>query len=202
MEKVKLSLVTLVSGGMDSTLIASLCKEEGILQYPIFIDYGQLSSKLEFRAAIKIHKKLELPEPKYFDLRGYGYNIKSGLTDTNLRVNEDAFLPGRNMLFLTIGASYAYQVGAKGITIGFLNEEASIFPDQTKKFVNKANSLINFMIGYELKVVTPLIKMSKLDVIKLLRERGLQDTYSCHSGNKNPCGKCISCLEINNSIGI
>ncbi len=202
MEKAKLSLVTLVSGGMDSTLIASLCKEEGILQHPIFIDYGQLSSKLEFRAAIKIHKKLELPEPKYFDLRSYGYNIRSGLTDTKLRVNEDAFLPGRNMLFLTIGASYAYQVGAKGITIGLLNEEASIFPDQTKKFVNEANSLINFMIGYELKVVTPLIKMSKLDVIKLLRVRGLQDTYSCHIGNKNPCGKCISCLEINNSIGI
>ncbi len=45
-----MSMVTLVSGGLDSTVMAVLAKEEGLTQHPLFIDYGQLGCRRELRA--------------------------------------------------------------------------------------------------------------------------------------------------------
>src|SRR5438105_3361027 len=127
---VLMSLITLVSNGIDSTLIAVMAKEEEIQQYPLFINYGQLSAKREWGACQRIHAKFALPKPTVMDLKSFGQVISSGLTDRRLRINEDAFLPGRNLLFLSIGASYAYRAKANGVAIGLLSEEFKIFPDQ------------------------------------------------------------------------
>ena len=100
-----MGIVTLVSGGLDSTLIGILIKEQGIQQHPLFIDYGQLCKNAEWEACKAIHKKYGLPEPKIMDVKGFGTLVSSGLTNANLRINEDAFLPGRNLLFLVVGAA-------------------------------------------------------------------------------------------------
>lgn len=103
-----MSLVTLVSGGLDSTLMSVLAKEEGVTPFPLFVDYGQLCNEHEWEACVYVHKRFELPSPTRMDLAGFGKTIPSGLTNRTLRVNEDAFLPGRNLLFLLAGCSYAY----------------------------------------------------------------------------------------------
>jgi 7-cyano-7-deazaguanine synthase len=185
---------------LDSTLSAILIKEEGIKQYPLFINYGQLCKETEWRTCREIFRKYNLPTPKLMDLCGFGKLISSGLTDSRLRINEDAFLPARNLLFLVVGAAYAYQTNSNTVAIGLLSEEFHLFPDQTNEFIKNAESLISLSIGIKIRVLTPLMKFSKEDVIKLARKRNIKGTYSCHLGVFPPCGKCVSCLEAENAI--
>ena len=57
-------LVTLVSGGIDSTLMSVLANEQDFELFPLFIDYGQLGVKLEWEACVYNHMKHKLPTPK------------------------------------------------------------------------------------------------------------------------------------------
>ncbi|MEW8335294.1 MAG: 7-cyano-7-deazaguanine synthase [Candidatus Thiodiazotropha sp.] len=190
-----MSIVVLTSGGMDSTLMAVMAKEEGIDIHPLFVNYKQLARERELAACIASFKELNLPEVKEVDLSGMGELIRCGLTDPEFDIKEQAFLPGRNLLFLLVGASYAYQVGANGVAIGLLNEEMSIFPDQTKSFVEQAQNLLSFTMDWPIEIITPLMEFDKEDIVALAKEKGITNTYSCHAGTEEPCGVCIACQE-------
>lgn len=192
-----MSIVTLVSGGLDSTLVAKLAQEEGLRQYPLFVDYGQRSRGRELAACRRAMADLNLPEPKVADLSGFGTLIRSGLTDPKLHIVEDAFTPGRNMLFLLTAAAYAYQVDADAISIGLLHESTSLFPDQTSAFLHDAEDMIMRCMGRSIRVLAPLTAFHKTDVVALAKQKGIQNTYSCHMGDKEPCGACIACNEFN-----
>lgn len=192
-----MSIVTLVSGGLDSTLVAKLAQEEGLRQHPLFIDYGQRSRDRELAACRRAMGDLKLPEPKVADLSGFGALIRSGLTDTKLHIVQDAFTPGRNMLFLLTAAAYAHQVKADAVSIGLLHEDSSLFPDQTTAFLQDAERMIARCMGTEIRVLAPLAAFHKADVVVLAQEKGIRDTYSCHMGGEEPCGACIACNEFN-----
>ena len=91
-------IVTLVSGGLDSTLMSLMAQEEGIALFPLFVDYGQLGSAREWTACQLLHDRHGLPKVTRMDISGFGKVITSGITNTAMRINEDAFLPGRNLL--------------------------------------------------------------------------------------------------------
>lgn len=190
-----MSIVTLVSGGLDSTLVAKLAQEEGLIQYPLFVDYGQRSRDRELAACSHAMHELGLPEPKVANLAGFGTLIHSGLTDPALDLVKDAFTPGRNMLFLLIAAAYAVQVNADAISMGLLHESTSIFPDQTSAFLCEAESLINRCMNRDIKLLAPLTSFRKSDVVALAKLKGISNTYSCHMGNEKACGSCIACQE-------
>lgn len=190
-----MSIVTLVSGGLDSTLVAKLAQEEGVRQYPLFIDYGQRSRDRELAACRRAMADLNLPEPTVADLAGFGVLIRSGLTDPKLHIIEDAFTPGRNMLFLLTAAAHAYQVNADAVSIGLLNEDTSLFPDQTSAFLYDAERMIARCMGRVIRVLAPLATFHKPDVVALAHEKGIQNTYSCHMGGAEACGMCIACNE-------
>ncbi len=191
-----MGVVTLVSGGIDSTLMSLTGHEEGVTLFPLFVDYGQLSVEREWKACKRLHERHNLPEVTRMDLSGFGRTIPSGLTDSKLRINEDAFLPGRNLLFVLAGAAYAFKVGADSIALGLLDPADHLFPDQTKRFVTGCESMIEVAMGRQIAVLTPLIDFSKSDILALAREHGIQDTYSCHAGGETPCGVCVACVEI------
>jgi len=190
-----MSIVTLTSGGLDSSLMALLSKESGIQQHPLFIDYGQRSRNRELAACKRALRALQLPKPKVASLPGFGLLIRSGLTDPRLDVMEAAFTPGRNLLFLLLGASYAYTVGAEAVAIGLLDERSSLFPDQTTRFLSRAESLLSLCIGNPIKVLAPLGNFSKRDVVRLALAKGITGTYSCHAGGRRACGTCVACRE-------
>jgi 7-cyano-7-deazaguanine synthase len=189
------SFVNLVSGGLDSTLIGVMAKEEGIEHFPLFIDYGQRAARKEWETCKLVHDALGLPVAMRMDLSGFGRVIASGLTSEELDIKNDAFTPGRNLMFLLMGSAYAYQQGSSSVAIGLLAEEFSLFPDQKPQFVAQAETAISAAIGRQIKVLTPLIEFSKTDVVKLAQAKGITGTYSCHTGNSEPCGRCIACLE-------
>ena len=91
-----MGIVTLVSGGLDSTLMSVMAHEEGVQLFPLFVDYGQLGAAKEWQACQFLHKTHGLPAPTHMDVSGFGKTIRSGITDKEMRINEDAFLPGRN----------------------------------------------------------------------------------------------------------
>ena len=194
-----MGIVALVSGGFDSTLMSLMAQEEGIALYPLFVDYGQLGVAKEWEACKRLHEKHNLPEVTRMDLSGFGKTIPSGLTDPTIRINEDAFLPGRNLLFILAGAAYAYKVGADGVALGLLDPSDHLFPDQTKRFIEEAERMIETAMGKRITILTPLFEFSKSDVLALARARGLRDTYSCHAGGDTPCGVCVACVEIANA---
>ncbi len=186
---------SIVSGGLDSTLMSVLASASGIDQYPLFVDYGQLCVEQEWKACRRVHLEHGLPKPLRMSLSGFGATIPSGLTDRSRRINEDAFLPGRNLLFLFAGAAYAYSRNADGVAIGLLSEKYHIFPDQTSAFLAGCARLLETSLGRKIRVVAPLMRLSKRDVLKLCRAHRIGGTYSCHSGGARPCGQCVSCLE-------
>jgi len=194
-----MSIVTLVSGGLDSTLMSLMAHEEGVPLAPLFVDYGQLAATREWTTCRLLHERYGLPPVTRMDVSGYGKTVPSGITSTSLRVNEDAFLPGRNLLLLLCGAAYACNMRANGVAIGLLNPDDHLFPDQTLTFLRKAEDIIETTMGKRIAVVAPLIEFSKADILSMAAARGLQDTYSCHAGGLEPCGKCVACVEIANA---
>ena len=190
-----MSVVTLVSGGLDSSLITVLAKEEGLEQFPLFVDYGQRARDKELDACRRVLARLRLPAPEVANLAGFGSIIRSGLTDVTLDVVDDAFTPGRNMLFLLVAASYAHQCGADAVSIGLLHEDTSLFPDQTKAFLADAQAVIRSCMGRDIRVIAPLSNFHKIEVVELALEKGIFGTYSCHLGLEEACGVCIACKE-------
>lgn len=190
-----MSIVTLVSGGLDSTVMALLAKEEGLTQFPLFIDYGQLGRDRELQACQVNFRRHELPEPMVVSLGGYGALLSSGLTDPSKHLFEDAFLPCRNLMFVTLGAAYAFRCGATSVGIGLLDEAFSLFPDQTRGFLCDAEALLSRSLARSIKLVAPLMSFSKADVVAVAQAKGITGTYSCHAGTETPCGVCVACRE-------
>ncbi len=198
-----MSIVSLVSGGIDSLVMYKVLDGLNEEQLPLFVDYGQLSREREWAACRTVFRELGFGEPSRVDLSGYGTTITSGITTRDKAVFEDAFLPGRNLMFLVMGAAFAYQEGATGVAIGLLAEDTHLFPDQTDEFIVNANFAINSALGVSFTLHTPLMSFHKSDTLNLARRYGLplELTYSCHAGRSTYCGECVSCREILSSIG-
>jgi len=193
-----MSIVALVSGGLDSLVMCKMLEKEEKDIFPLFIDYGQKAREKEWNACKNILNNSNLPEPVKMDLSGYGQIIKSGLTDPSKDIFREAFTPGRNMLFLVAGASYALQKGANSVAIGLLSEKTHLFGDQTSEFIVNANVAINSALSGSFYILTPLMTFEKGDVMRMGKKFGLplELTYSCHAGEDHYCGTCISCQEI------
>lgn len=187
-------MVSLASGGVDSSVMMLLLKKDGHELLPLFIDYGQLAREKEWAACQDICHYLDL-EPHRMDISGFGKIIPSGITNSEFHIEKEAFLPTRNLLFLTVGAAYGYVKSANVIAIGLLSNP--IFPDQTLEFIQAAQRSISISLSVDIKILAPSISLDKSDTLRLARKYGLplDLTYSCHSGKEEPCGRCISCKE-------
>ena len=175
--------------------MAVLTQDEGLTQSPLFIDYGQLGRERELHACLTNFRAHGLPTPAVASLGGFGALLPSGLTDATKRIFEDAFLPCRNVMFLTVGAAYAYQRGATSVGIGLLDEAFSLFPDQTRGFLSDTEVLLSRSLGRPMKMVAPLMSFAKADILQIAKARGISGTYSCHAGTETPCGVCVACRE-------
>ena len=185
--------VVLSSGGVDSSVMMLLLKNQNIDILPLHINYGQLAEDHEWEACGRVCEFLGL-HPVKIDFPGFKF-IPSGLTNPELDIEKFAFLPTRNLLFIVLGAAYGYGKSADTVAIGILANP--IFPDQTIEFLKTAESCVSKSLGKSLKLLAPLTSLDKRDTLRLARKYGLplELTYYCHSGQSVPCGQCISCKE-------
>ena len=110
------------------------------------------------------------------------------------------YVPGRNIIFLSFAASYAEAIGARTIFIGANAVDYSGYPDCRPEFIRSyqamlARGLKTSLEGKSIKVVAPLIHLSKARIVKLAVKLKvpLHLTWSCYNGGSKPCGACDSC---------
>ncbi len=186
--------VVLSSGGLDSSLTMLLLRNRGTDVYPLHVNYGQLAESREWAASRRVCRALRIRPPERMDLPGFQM-LPSGLVNRRLDIHDNAFLPTRNLMFLVAGAAYAFSKGIDIVAIGLVDNP--IFPDQTREFVSRSEDAISTALARRMKILSPLIRLDKREVIQLAAKSHLDFglTYYCHSGKDKPCGKCISCRE-------
>ncbi len=200
--------IVLHSGGIDSTVTAAIAKRDGYELYLLHFDYGQLTEIKErscFTAIGKVFKakKQEIANVKFLKWIGH-----SSLTDPKLHIptNSDdynekipnTYVPYRNGIFISLAAAWAETVGAEAIFLGVMQEDGPGYPDTTEEFILAAENAINIGRRPEsaCKILTPIIHMTKAEVVKLgielLVPFGM--TWSCYTNDEVACGVCQSCI--------
>lgn len=201
--------VVLLSGGLDSSVAIYLAKREGFEVYALSFDYGQKHNK-EIDCAKKTVISVGAAQHNIITLQ---LNLWGGssLTDSKMEVEDgdvsrtdipDTYVPARNMVFLSVAASYAEAIGAQDIFIGVSEVDYSGYVDCREEFIEAMENAINKGTvmaaehGKKIKVHTPFINKTKAEEIKLGEELGVDWslTWSCYRGGEKPCGKCDSCL--------
>ena len=199
--------VVLISGGLDSATALAIAKHQGFDCYGLSFDYGQ-RHVCELVSARNVAKHAEVIEHKIIrlDLSQIG---GSALTDTSIAVpNEPSkgipvtYVPARNTIFLAIALGWAEVLGAQDLFIGVNAVDYSGYPDCRPEFIQAFETMANLATkkgveGERFSVHTPLIQMSKADIIKQGAELGVDYalTVSCYDPDKKgfACGRCDSC---------
>lgn len=199
--------VVVFSGGQDSTtcLIQALAQYDEV--HAITFNYGQRHSQ-EIAVAQAIAAELGVTAHKVLDLALLNELAISSLTrdaipvSTQLQENglPNTFVPGRNILFLTLAAVYAYQVGAEVVITGVCETDFSGYPDCRDEFVKALNRALCLGLEKPLRLVTPLMWLNKAQTWALADRHGRLDyvrerTLTCYNGVVGDgCGSCPACL--------
>ena len=209
MSKKSNKALVLLSGGLDSSVVLSVCQEKGYDIYAISFDYGQ-RHKVELEYAKFQATFFNCISHEVFKMEFYG---GSALTDDivvpknrdTYTMSKDipvTYVPSRNIVFLSFASGYAECHDIDNIFIGVNAIDYSGYPDCRKNFIDNFEKLINKstkkgLEGNKFKINTPLINLSKKDIIKLGHKNGVDFsmTSSCYSPKlKKNCGVCDSCL--------
>ncbi|MBV7478520.1 7-cyano-7-deazaguanine synthase QueC [Pseudomonas sp. PDM31] len=199
--------VIVFSGGQDSTtcLIHALPLYDEI--HCITFDYGQ-RHRAEIEVAQQLSKKLGVKAHKILDISLLNELAISSLTRDNIPVPSTSnpgenlpstFVPGRNILFLTLASIYAYQVQAHTVITGVCETDYSGYPDCRHEFVKALNNAIALGMEHKLHLETPLMWLNKAETWALADHHQKLDlirdqTLTCYNGIKGPgCSNCAAC---------
>lgn len=198
--------VIVFSGGQDSTtcLIHALPNYDEI--HCITFDYGQ-RHRAEIEVAQQLSAKLGVKAHKILDTSLLNELAISSLTRDNIPVPTassgdglpNTFVPGRNILFLTLASIYAHQVGAQTVITGVCETECSGYPDCRNDFVTLLNKSIELGMDYKLRIETPLMWLNKAETWALADHHNQldlirYDTLTCYNGIKGSgCEDCDAC---------
>lgn len=202
--------VVLLSGGLDSTTCLALAKEQGYECHALSISYGQRHDA-ELKAATRIAKHFEVAGHQHIhvNLDAFG---GSALTDERIDVPMDqvpgdvipvTYVPARNTLFLSLALGMAESIGAWDIFIGVNAVDYSGYPDCRPEFIQAFAKLSQLATsagvgeGGEFAIHTPLIKLTKAEIIKQGVALGVayEHTVSCYKADEDgrACGRCDAC---------
>jgi 7-cyano-7-deazaguanine synthase len=204
--------VVLLSGGLDSTTVLAIAKDQGFEPSALSFDYGQrheveLASARAVAAAMGVRRH----EVLRVGLEIFG---GSSLTDEALdvpvgRTHEDigegipsTYVPARNTVFLACALGFAEVLGAEDIFIGVNALDYSGYPDCRPEFIDAFERLANLATAaaiegrQQVKVHAPLMRMTKADIVREGTRLGVDYsmTVSCYrAGEHGSCGECDSC---------
>jgi 7-cyano-7-deazaguanine synthase len=197
----------LLSGGLDSATLLALAKQQGYECHALSFNYGQRHSA-ELNAARQIAEQAQVEQHKlvHIGLDSFG---GSALTDSRIAVPSQlapgipvTYVPARNTVFLAFALGWAEVLGAADIFIGVNAVDYSGYPDCRPEFIRAFENLARLATkagveGQAVKIHTPLIELSKADIIRLGLDLGVDyaQTVSCYSADQQgrACGVCDSC---------
>lgn len=194
-----------LSGGLDSTTCLAWAVDKGYNCYCVSFDYGQRHIR-EMKSAKAVARYYKTP---LYEIRlNFPWLKKSSLVDKNKKIPNkkyeeilkgnipSTYVPGRNLVFTSILISYADAVKADAVILGPNAIDYSGYPDCRPSFYKALSKAVRY--GTEkgdIKIITPIINMSKKEIIKLAikLKAPLHLSWSCYFGGEKPCGKCDSC---------
>jgi 7-cyano-7-deazaguanine synthase len=199
--------VALLSGGLDSMVAAALAREAGFSLLALTVDYGQrhrveLDAAARIAAGLGAERHVVLP----LDLRPFGGSaLTADIAVPKTGLGEGipvTYVPARNTIFLSLALGWAEAAGAADIYIGVNALDYSGYPDCRPDFVDAFERLASLATkagdeGGRFRIATPLLHMSKADIVREAGRLGLDTglSWSCYdpaSGGRH-CGLCDSC---------
>ena len=198
--------LVVLSGGQDSTTCLYWAIErfgKGNVS-TISFDYGQRHKiELECAARIAEHASVTnacLPIDTFAALGG------DALTDSGIEIEKNTsadsslpntFVPGRNLVFLTFAAAYAYQRGIDHLVTGVAQTDYSGYPDCREDTIRSLQQTLRAGMESAVVIHTPLMHLSKKETVELAVQLGalaaMALTHTCYQGERPPCGECPAC---------
>lgn len=210
--------IVLLSGGLDSTTVLAIARDQGYTPYALSFRYGQRHS-VELEAAKRVAETQGVARHVIadIDLRVFGGSALTADIDVpkhdslNDASNSDAgssvpitYVPARNTIFLSFALAYAETVGASDIFTGVTAVDYSGYPDCRPEYMDAYAKMANLATRaglegtQELKLHSPLIAMSKADIVRAGLRLGVDysQTSSCYDPDEQgrACGRCETCL--------
>jgi 7-cyano-7-deazaguanine synthase len=196
------------SGGQDSTTCLYWAKERYEEVFALTFDYGQ-RHVIELESARKIAAMAQVKQEVI--AMGKIFAGLSPLTDTSRAVETyesveqlpsgiaDTFVPGRNILFLTVAANRAYVLGCNTLVLGVAQQDFGGYPDCRLDFIEKMQAALSSGLEFDLAIATPLMHLDKRQTVQLAASlpgclEALAHSTTCYNGVFPPCGSCNSCL--------
>lgn len=206
MEKNDLAIV-LVSGGMDSLVVAAMANKLHTNLAFLHLNYGQKTQSKELDAFKKIADFYQVSEHrrKIIDMTFLNQIGGSSLTDQQLEVSKyqgdseeipSSYVPFRNTHIIAMAVSWAEVMNAKKIYIGANYEDSPGYPDCRPSYYKAYNELIKQGTrDGDIEVHTPIIMMKKREIVEKAIELNapLELTWSCYAREDLACGECDSC---------
>ncbi len=216
----KKNALLLFSGGQDSTTVLAWCLKKYNNVHLITFDYGQNHS-IETSAAKNIAKimKKEFPDwknkihiPIIFKISNLSVLNENALV-SDIKINTrkklpNTFVPGRNVLFYLLGATFAYSKNISDIVSGVCETDFSGYPDCRQKTILSVKKTINLAMEKNFNFFTPLMKKNKAETWQMAHNLGgerfiniiKKNTHSCYLGNRSKfnewgygCDNCPAC---------
>jgi 7-cyano-7-deazaguanine synthase len=199
--------LVVLSGGQDSTtcLYWAIDKFGSENVSSVTFDYGQ-RHRIELDCAKKIAAFAEvtntvLPIDTFAALGG------DALTDPEIEVGTESteesglpntFVPGRNLIFMTFAAAYAYQRGIAHLVTGVAQTDYSGYPDCREETMSSLQATLRYGMESNVQIHAPLMHLSKRATVLLAQELGalpaMAITHTCYNGERPPCGACPACV--------
>ncbi len=210
------SAIVIYSGGLDSTTclfwaLDNFDRVETVTfdynqRHKIEIEYSkttlQLAENIKGKEVISHHFSIDLSQIGGSALTDLSIDVPKNRNEKDMQSNiPSTYVPFRNGIFLSIVTAIAERNDIANIIGGWNMLDYSGYPDCRDNFLNTFEQAVNYGTkrgseGKPFKILTPLIKMKKSEII-LLGKKHKADysySYSCYSGQKEPCGTCDACL--------
>lgn len=201
--------VAVVSGGLDSSVLAYQLRADGWRLRLVSFDYGQRHA-IELDHARALAESLAVPHD-VVDLRAAGALLSgSALTDATVDVPDGHYtdetmratvVANRNAIFTMVATGVAVAAGAEAVALGIHAGDHTIYPDCRPPFVDAAEQLARVanegFVAESFQVLAPFVHWSKADIVRRGAELGadLGATWSCYKGGPVHCGTCGTCVE-------
>ena len=201
----KKNAVVLLSGGLDSATVLAIAADRGYSCHALSVDYGQ-RHRSELMAAQRVADAMSaVLKTVSLDLRTFGGSALTDDIDVPVEETEGipvTYVPARNTIMLSLALAWAEVLGANDLFIGVNAVDYSGYPDCRPEYINAYEEMANLatragVIGNRLTIHTPLIDLSKADIIREGTGLGVDYsvTVSCYQADEEgrACGACDSC---------
>jgi len=198
--------IVVLSGGQDSTTCLYWAINRYGVDYvdSVTFDYGQ-RHRIELESAARVADfagvaNTILPIDTFAALGG------DALTDADVPVRSDAdaatglpntFVPGRNLIFLTFAAAFAYRRGVANLVTGVAQTDYSGYPDCREGTIAELQQTLRLGMEFEITIHAPLMHLTKKETVEMARDLGalpaMALTHTCYNGERPPCGACPAC---------